>query len=103
MEIVQDRIKEFQHAYDVKVAISAINATLVPLRSKIHAREFVQSKHPRVVVQKIYEEGFPVETGAVISCLYKSRYDEYVHLMGEETRYQQHKELLSKGDGLILK
>lgn len=97
-----DRIREFKHVYDVKVAISHNNNTLVPARSKIHAREFVNSKHPRIVVQKIFEEGFPIETGAVIKCLYPSRLAEYTELMREEDTYHMLKELNSKGDGLLL-
>jgi len=97
-----DRIREFKHMYDVKVAISHNNTTLVPMRAKVHAREFVTANKPRAVVQKIYEEGFPIETGAVIKCLYKSRLAEYTQLMEEEDKYHMLKEVNSKGDGVLL-
>lgn len=103
MTIINDRIHESKHIYDVKVAISHSNPTLVPARAKIHAKEFVSSKHPRGVIQKIYEEGFPIETGAVIACNWKSRYKEYVLLSEEEDKYQMLKVLNDKGDGVILR
>lgn len=92
-----DRIREFKHVYDVKVAISHNNTTLVPARAKIHAREFVSSRHPRMVVQKIFEEGFPIETGAVIKCLYKEHLPKYIELMEEEDKFHMLKEINSKG------
>lgn len=103
MTIISDRIYESKHIYDVKVAISHNNRTLVPARAKVHAKEFVSSKHPRGVIAKIYEEGFPIETGAVIQCNYPARFKEYVTLSEEEDKYQMLKQLNDKGDGVLLK
>lgn len=92
-----------KHVGDVLVPAHGNSAKIgVPVAAKVLATKYLSSKHPRAVVEEIYEAGLSIESGVVIRLREPGQFNEYVSLMYEADQFNTLRKLRQSGDGIAL-